>query len=251
MLRAEILNCNIILSSLLSINSAITVRRFAVFTLPTTGCLLAPSDLSLLLTESWGSQPSPHFLPQSSYMPFNGKVNCLKTGQNYDFMTLPILHHKMFTCTGQGGYCLTISFHHKYECYKYIFWSPQLSNYLSICGGVGAGIFWKMWLRGLLLCSDHCASIPQGWVWAWSRKWVRRKCLEGFLVVQWLRIRLPMQGTRVQALVREDPTCWGAAKPMHNKYWACEPQLLKPAHLEPMLRKRSHRDEKPAHYNEE
>ena len=37
------------------------------------------------------------------------------------------------------------------------------------------------------------------------------------LVVQWLRIRLPMQGTRVQALVREDPTCRGATKPVrHN-----------------------------------
>ena len=27
------------------------------------------------------------------------------------------------------------------------------------------------------------------------------------LVTQWLRIPLPIQGTRVQALVREDPTC--------------------------------------------
>ena len=32
------------------------------------------------------------------------------------------------------------------------------------------------------------------------------------LVAQWLRIRLPMQGTQVQALVREDPTCRGATK---------------------------------------
>ncbi|KAJ8788542.1 hypothetical protein J1605_005273 [Eschrichtius robustus] len=31
------------------------------------------------------------------------------------------------------------------------------------------------------------------------------------LVVQWLRILLPMQGTRVRALVREDPTCCGAS----------------------------------------
>ena len=38
------------------------------------------------------------------------------------------------------------------------------------------------------------------------------------LVAQWLRIHLPMQGTRVQALVREDPTCRGAAKPMHHNY---------------------------------
>ena len=84
------------------------------------------------------------------------------------------------------------------------------------------------------------------------------------LVAQWLRIRLPIQGTRVRALVWEDPICRRATKPMHPKYWACAvepvshnywahvPQLLKPMHLEPMLRnKRSHRNEKPAHRNEE
>ena len=38
------------------------------------------------------------------------------------------------------------------------------------------------------------------------------------LVAQWLRIRLPMQGTRVRALVWEDPTCHGATKPMHHNY---------------------------------
>ena len=36
------------------------------------------------------------------------------------------------------------------------------------------------------------------------------------LVAQWLRILLPMQGTRVQALLQEDPTCHGATKPMHH-----------------------------------
>ena len=38
------------------------------------------------------------------------------------------------------------------------------------------------------------------------------------LVAQWLRICLPMQGTRVRALVREDPTCRGATKPVHHNY---------------------------------
>ena len=41
------------------------------------------------------------------------------------------------------------------------------------------------------------------------------------LVVQWLRICLPMQGTRVRALVWEDPTCRGATRPMSHNYWAC------------------------------
>ena len=77
-------------------------------------------------------------------------------------------------------------------------------------------------------------------------------------MVQWLRVRLPMQGTRVRALVREDPTCRGATKPGRHNYWvglrsrAHEPQLLKPARLEPLVHnKRSHRDEKPAHRNKE
>ena len=72
------------------------------------------------------------------------------------------------------------------------------------------------------------------------------------LVVQWLRIHLPMQGTRVRALVREDPTCRGATGPVCHNYWARVPQLLKPAHLETVLHnKRSHHSEKPTHCNKE
>ena len=84
------------------------------------------------------------------------------------------------------------------------------------------------------------------------------------LVAQWLRICLPMQGTRVWALLREDPTCRRATKPVRHNYWACAlepashnywarvPQLLKPTRLEPMLcNKRSHCNEKSARRNEE
>ena len=38
------------------------------------------------------------------------------------------------------------------------------------------------------------------------------------LVAQWLRICLPMQGTRVRALVWEDPTCRGATGPVSHNY---------------------------------
>ena len=38
------------------------------------------------------------------------------------------------------------------------------------------------------------------------------------LVAQWLRICLPMQGTRVQSLVREDPACCGATKSVCHNY---------------------------------
>ena len=46
------------------------------------------------------------------------------------------------------------------------------------------------------------------------------------LVAQWLRICLPVQGTHVRALVREDSTCCGATKPVRHNYWAC---ALEPA----------------------
>ena len=38
------------------------------------------------------------------------------------------------------------------------------------------------------------------------------------LMAQWLRICLLMQGTRVRALVWEDPTCHGAAGPVSHNY---------------------------------
>ena len=84
-------------------------------------------------------------------------------------------------------------------------------------------------------------------------------------MAQWLRICLPMQGTWVRSLVREDPTYRGATKPVRCNYWAYAleptshnywarepqllspratttevrvPQLLKPAHLEPVLHTR-------------
>ena len=38
------------------------------------------------------------------------------------------------------------------------------------------------------------------------------------LAAQWLRICLPVQGTRVRALVREDHACREATKPLHHNY---------------------------------
>ena len=67
-------------------------------------------------------------------------------------------------------------------------------------------------------------------------------------MVQRLKICLPVQGTQARSLVREDPKCRGATKPVHHNFWACalQPacrnywarvlQLPKPKHLEPLLR---------------
>ena len=49
-----------------------------------------------------------------------------------------------------------------------------------------------------------------------------QRCMYGTsLVVQWLRICLPMQATLVWSLVQEDSTCLGATKLMCHNYWVC------------------------------
>ena len=51
-----------------------------------------------------------------------------------------------------------------------------------------------------------------------------------------------MQGTRVQSLLREDPTCHVATKPVRHSYWSLSA-------LEPVRYKRKDRNEKPVHHN--
>ena len=49
--------------------------------------------------------------------------------------------------------------------------------------------------------------------------WIKRINIVGAsLVAQWLGVCLLMQGTRVRALVWEDPTCHGAAGPVSHNY---------------------------------
>ena len=53
------------------------------------------------------------------------------------------------------------------------------------------------------------------------------------LAAQWLRICLPMQGTRVRALVWEDPTCCGATGPVSHNYLACASEACAPQQERP------------------
>ena len=58
------------------------------------------------------------------------------------------------------------------------------------------------------------------------------------LVVQWIGIHLPTQGTQVWSIVEEDSTYCGAAESMCHSCWARVLQLLKPVCLrawEPQL----------------
>ena len=74
------------------------------------------------------------------------------------------------------------------------------------------------------------------------------------LVVPCSWTHLPAQGMQVQSLLQEDPTCHGATKlvPQLISLWsrAQELQLLKLLPLDPVLHKRSHFNEKPAHHKE-
>ena len=83
-----------------------------------------------------------------------------------------------------------------------------------------------------------CLNKPSWGCWCslWSTTalsycWFQPQCHQFFkksqdwtsLVVQWLKICLPMQRTRVWSLVQEDPRCCKAAKPMCHNYCACAP----------------------------
>ena len=87
--------------------------------------------------------------------------------------------------------------------------------------------------RKAMLCSRtvrfntiNINSLPN---WSWFNTNLINILWETSLVAQWLRICLPMQGTQVWSLVREDPTCHGATNPVRHNYWTCVPHLLKPA----------------------
>ena len=71
-----------------------------------------------------------------------------------------------------------------------------------------------------LHCWWECKLIQPLWrtVWRFLKKLKKKLPYGASLVVQWLRICLPMQGSRVRALVWEDPTCRGAARPVSHNY---------------------------------
>ena len=71
-----------------------------------------------------------------------------------------------------------------------------------------------MWFQVLYVC--HLVQSSQH-----TTEQALKSLFRASLVAQRLRICLPMQGTQVQALVWEDPTCRGAAGPVSHSCWAC------------------------------
>ena len=56
------------------------------------------------------------------------------------------------------------------------------------------------------------------WNIIYTQKYFKIRFVGASLVAQWLRICLLMQGTRVRALVWEDPTCRRATGPVSHNY---------------------------------
>ena len=106
--------------------------------------------------------------------------------------------------------------------------------------------------------TDSCWCMTETNTILWSNylpiKHFFKKELKTRMVVQWLRICQPMQGTWVQSPVREDSTCHRAAEPMSLNCWASALELAgcnywSPLALELTLcNKRSLCNEKPLHH---
>ena len=68
----------------------------------------------------------------------------------------------------------------------------------------------------------------QGWFFGFYKEILLiKRLLWTSLVVQWVRIHLPLQGTQVQSLLQEDSSGLGAAGPVCHNCWAHETQWEK------------------------
>ena len=83
---------------------------------------------------------------------------------------------------------------------------------LTMCGRKGRGKLEVGLLRNIRLEPE---SKPGFWTW---------------LVFQWLKIQIPMQGIWVWSLLLEDSTCLGTTKPGYHNYWSPCATILRPVH---------------------
>ena len=101
-------------------------------------------------------------------------------------------------------------------CYnqsKWILFSKKKGWITHTCNNMGESILcWVKTARSKTGCILH------------DSIYIKFKKMQTSLVVQWIRILLSAQGTRVQPLVQEDTTCCGATKPVCHNYWARVPR---------------------------
>ena len=105
-------------------------------------------------------------------------------------------------------------------------WCPILPASISSPSGQD-----KTWACYQIICSLVNKPDPNS-LFHWSRI----SEYSTSLVVQWLGVRLSMQGTRVRSLIWEDSTCLGVTKLMYHQLLSLcsrtlQLQVLKPASL--------------------
>ena len=103
-------------------------------------------------------------------------------------------------------------------------WRLQIGSYrpLESTGRSSEGeFFWLLLFLGGKLCRMVKGTGSGGGARNFTPKIatiIKNPMFGASLVAQWLRVCLPMQGTRVRALVWEDPTCRGATGPVSHSY---------------------------------
>ena len=113
---------------------------------------------------------------------------------------------------GQSNSCICFQrcFVHKQVNFIYkIYIYANIYTYKYVCMNILIHFFFTQMITYCLHCSRHLA---------FSNSVLLKSDLGASLVAQWLRICLPMQGTRVRALVWEDPTYRGATRPVSHNY---------------------------------
>ena len=144
--------------------------------------------------------------------------------ENKKFSWLTLLRHLLYlgvwyqTCNNAEAYCIAIQWH-----------TIPLPLQRKECS------------------TDTCCHVGE------PRKHAKEKRSWISLIAQWVRICLPMQGTRVQSCFPgRSHTLRGPTEPSSHSSWASVLQLLQPACCEPApVSARSPCNEKPKHCNQE
>ena len=123
-------------------------------------------------------------------------------------------------------------------------WTEELGRLQSLGPQRAGHDFTFTFMVDLLCCIISSVQQSDMVIYILSFLTLKQRVWETSLVAQWIRVCLPTQGTWVQSLAREDPTCLGVTNPMCHNYWAWVPRAC-------VYNKRSLCNEKPVHHNEE
>ena len=192
-------DCSDLLTSLLHTHSSVTIVFVAVN----------------ILEPSWKSQ----YLPFTNNLHKIWKINSLFSLQIIWSKMAQIRNNFTYVSNSRIGTLSTLSGSYvqlvpNHDQYSFFFFSTNIVKGSRIKGD------------DTMPALVGCVTWANPRIFLSLRSLTHKTGLRASLVAQWLRIRLSMQGTRVRALVREDPTCRGATKPVRHNYWAC---TLEPA----------------------